>query len=147
LDDFDYKSLYPSIIAENNIAPNTMHGKILFDEQIDEKENRFNNDYFDRSVWFMEDLISGDVIDFCVRYLHMAGYEELYNDIIKYFHEIKNPVRGLRTFDSITGRFYLYNIINNQQKRQLYTLVDNTKKRQLIRLIERMPKYDKINDK
>ena len=72
LDDFDYKALYPSIIDENNMALNTQHGKVFFPERLDDKENRFNNDYFDRTVWFMEDLNSNNWIDFCERYLHLA---------------------------------------------------------------------------
>ena len=60
-----------------------------------------------------------------------------------YYTTIRNPIRGLRTFNSITGKFFLYNKINNENKRVLYRVVDNTKAREFIRTIERIPNYDK----
>ena len=129
------------------MAPNTMYGKVLFPEKIDDKEDRFNNAYFDRSVWFMEDLISGDVLDFCCRYLHFASYEELYDQIIRYFHEIKNPIRGLRLYDPVDGNLYMYHLVDNTKKRQLYSLVKPNQKRLLTIPIERMPRYYKNSNK
>ena len=147
LDDFDYKALYPSIIAQSNMAPTTMHGKIIFDEQLDPKENRFNNEYFDRSVWFIEDLVSRNVLDFCQRYLQMPSYEEMYDLIIKFFKEIQNPAGSFKYFDPITGKKFMYHLVNNSKKRQLYHLVDNTNKRNLIIIQERMPEYDASKNK
>jgi hypothetical protein len=72
-----YKALYPSIIDEGNMAPNTQHGKIFFPDILDPKENRFNNPYFDRTVWFIEDYVSHDRITFCSRYLNLAGYLDI----------------------------------------------------------------------
>ena len=103
LNDFDYSALYPSIIDENNMAPNTQHGKILFPEQLDPKENRFNNDYFDRGVWFIEDLVSNDRLNFCERYLHLANYEQMYDDIKEFFTTVKAPFAGLYDINTITG--------------------------------------------
>lgn len=89
--DFDYARLYPSIIEENNVAPFTQYGKIIIEEKINPNENQFNNPYFDRSVKFMEDYISGDVLNFCHRYLGYALYTEMISDIIEYFTTIRMP--------------------------------------------------------
>ena len=69
-----YKALYPSIIDENNMSADTMYGKILLPIQIDPKENRFNNDYFDRTVWMIEDYVSRNRLDFCNSYFNMGTY-------------------------------------------------------------------------
>ena len=129
------------------MSPTTMHGKIIFDEQIDPKENKFNNEYFDRSVWFIEDLVSHNVLDFCQRYLQMPSYEEMYDLIIKFFKEIQNPAGSFKYFDPITGKKFMYHLVNNSKKRQLYHLVDNTNKRNLIIIQERMPNYDASKNK
>ena len=129
LDDFDYKALYPSIIDENNMAPNTQHGKILLPEKIDPKENRFNNDYFDRAVWFSEDLVSGNRLDFCQRYLNLADYEEMYDDVIKYFTTIVMPCVALKQFDTITGKKILCFDIAPECKKRL--AIDSTHKKLL----------------
>ena len=147
-DDFDYARMYPSAMDENNMAPNTMHGKILFSEKIDKKENRFNNPYFDRSTWFVEDLVGKHVLDFCSRYLHLPTYVELFDDIIKYYHSIKNPKRGLRDINFHGIRIMYHILADNKQKRQMYTLNKNPKKKKpMIRLTGRMPKYDKNPNK
>ena len=142
LDDFDYKALYPSIIDENNMAPNTQHGKVFFPERLDDKENRFNNDYFDRTVWFMEDLNSHNWIDFCERYLHLAGYQQMYEDVIRYFTEVKNPARGLQHIDPNTGKRIMCRIINPEQKREMVHIVDPSKGRTMCVNQERIVPYD-----
>lgn len=126
LNDFDYKALYPSIIDENNVAPNTQHGKILLSEKLDPKENRFNNEYFDRTVWFIEDYVCDNAINFCERYLNLAGYEQMFDDIIEYFITIKHPSRGLRRFDPISGKRIMVNVVPNKENREMVRFVDNT---------------------
>ena len=141
--DEDFKALYPSIIHQNNMAPNTMHGKVFFPEQLDPKEDRFNNENFNRSIWFMEDLLSGDVIDFCVRYLSMAGYEELYDDIVRYYTTVANAYNGLFIANLLTHKRYMIsNIVDNTKKRPMMELVDNTKKRELMTIQEDMPRWN-----
>ena len=140
--DEDYSSLYPSIIEQNNMSPATMYGKILFDQQVDPKENRFNNPTFDRSLWFIEDLLTHNTIDFCHRYLSMPDYEEMYNLIIEYFRTVTNPMGRFILTDPIKGKRIMYHLINNKMKRQLYHLVDNSNKRNMVIRQERMPKYD-----
>lgn len=138
LDDFDYKALYPSIIDESNMAPNTQHGKILLPERLDGKENRFNNEYFDRSVWFIEDLVCNNRIDFCQRYLHLAGYEEMYDDVITYFTTKKNPAGRFRYSNTATGKRYMYHTVLNDQNRVMCTISNGSKRTMCVKA-DKMP--------
>lgn len=135
LDDFDYKALYPNTIDESNMAPNTQLGKIFFPEILDPKENRFNNAYFNRTVWFIEDYVCRDRINFCARYLHLASYLEMYYDIIKYFTEVENPARGLYHSDCISGNRIMCNIIPNNKRTMA---IINNNKRNMCNIQERM---------
>lgn len=147
LDDFDYAALYPNTIDENNMAPNTQYGKMLFPEQLDRKENRFNNDYFDRGVWFTEDLVSHDRLNFCERYLHLAGYEQMYDDIIEYFTTIMPPIRGLKDYDCVSGLKIMASIIPDNSKREMCTIVDPSEPKIMCRIVERkMPNGSNVNN-
>ena len=90
VDDFDYKSLYPSEMREFNMAPNTQIGKIIIDQKVRENENPFNNKYFTRAGYFIEDFHSGVFLEFAHRWLNLANYQELYNDVIDYFNNKAN---------------------------------------------------------
>lgn len=127
------------------MSPMTMYGKILLPEKLDIHENRFNNEYFDRQVYFMEDLISNDAITFCNRYLHLASYEEMYNDIINYYRTIKNPRRCLFTHDKATGLMIMCELVIPHQKRELCTLVDKSEPRVMCTITDRRPQYDLFN--
>ena len=137
--DFDYTALYPSIIEQSNMSPATMYGKILFDNILDPKENRYNNPYFDRSVWFMEDLLSNNTIDFCSRYLGMPDYEKMYDLIIEFFTMIKNPRRAFRYTDTLKGNRIMMHSVDNSKPKQMYHLIDKNEKRNMIIIQERMP--------
>lgn len=128
------------------MSPTTMHGKVFFPEIIDPKENRFNNSYFDRTVWFMEDLISHDRINFCVRYLNLAGYLDMYYDIIKYFTTIKAPMRGIYSSDTINGGRIMCNIVPNNSGRELVMIIDPTVGREMCYRQEKVSKFE-INNK
>ena len=129
LDDFDYTALYPSIIDENNMAPNTQVGKVLLPDRLDKNENRYNNDGFDRVVWFIEDYVSHDRLNFCQRYLRLASYEEMFDDIIEYFSTVKLPMRGIRAYDPLSGKRIMVNIAPSGEKHVMVSTVDNSNKR------------------
>lgn len=92
LDDFDYKSLYPSIARENNLAPNTIIAKCIIDKQVHEKENYSKNPLYDRGGAMFEDLASDNIIEFGERWLglptitKLMGYveEELASEGVTY---------------------------------------------------------------
>lgn len=127
------------------MAPNTQYGKVFFKEPLDSKENRFNNPYFDRTVWFIEDYVSHDRLNFCERYLHLAGYLEMYYDIINYFTTVKAPNMGLYSSDCISGKRYMCNIIPKNSKKQMVNIIDNRTGRQMCYIQERMKKFEVNN--
>lgn len=90
LDDFDFKSLYPSETLQHNIGINTQIGKIIIEQIVWANENMHNMDKYDRGGQFIEDLHSNNYIEFCKRWLHFAGYIEMMQDIIEYFTYIDN---------------------------------------------------------
>ena len=107
LDDFDYKSLYPSITSEFNMSRTTLIGHVNIPDKVYEFENRFRRDdvKWKREGQFMDDLQSHNWIEFFSRWFHFAGYEEMYDDIIEYFTTVRYP-SGIMTyhdFDDISG--------------------------------------------
>lgn len=84
LNDYDYKSLYPSIDRENNMAPNTQYGKIIIPNQIFEQENPFNMELYDRGAAYAEDLITHNWLTFCHRWFGLATYREFLEDFAEY---------------------------------------------------------------
>lgn len=85
LQDFDYKSLYPSIVLEFNIAPNTQIGRIDIPDKIYANENAFNNDKYFRGGEFIENMVCDNIIEFCHRWLHLANFKEALDDMNEYF--------------------------------------------------------------
>jgi hypothetical protein len=83
--DFDYKALYPSTAIQNNMGPNTQVGKIIIDTQTFAGENPFNNKFYDRGGQYLEDYTSGELLEFCHRWLGLASYRELLDDITEYY--------------------------------------------------------------
>lgn len=111
LDDFDYKSLYPSVMREFNIAPNTQIGKIIIDQEVHENENPFKYDKYCRSGQFLEDFRSGNIVEFCHRWLHLANYEEFLEDMKEYMdrygtinpHPMDNNLVHFHNNENIVG--------------------------------------------
>lgn len=142
LDDFDYKALYPSLMREFNTAPNTQIGKIILPYKVHDKEGHIPSDNFkfNRSREFSEDYTSKDWLEFCSRWLHLATYEELLDDIQEYLNNTiifdrKYSKEGLR----IAARRYDPNktVINIHE-----TDTTNPRKHVVCRLEER-PKNKK----
>lgn len=105
LDDYDYKSLYPSITRENNLAPNTIDAKIIIEDQVHDKENLFYNDLYDRGGQYIEDLISENYIEFAHRWLGFANIREMLEDIEEYFS--MNPFPNMVTPRQINEELFI----------------------------------------
>lgn len=94
--DYDYKALYPSITLENNMAPNTQIGKYELKDRISymEHHDMFTSDDSDakycRAGEFLENMMSGNHLEFCKRWLHLADYRELVDDMIEYFDNVNH---------------------------------------------------------
>jgi DNA polymerase elongation subunit (family B) len=90
LQDYDYKALYPSITLEFNIAPNTQIGKIEIPDKVYENENQYckseeDAQKYSRSGEFIENMVTDNEIEFCKRWFHLAGFNELLKDADEYF--------------------------------------------------------------
>jgi hypothetical protein len=83
--DFDFKALYPSEIHQNNIAPNTLIGKIEIDKKVYEHENVYNKELYVRGGEFIENMITDNYIEFCHRWFGLANFKEFINDMDEYF--------------------------------------------------------------
>lgn len=89
LQDYDYKSLYPSIILENNIAPNTQVGRVIIDEKVYDWENPYLYPDYCRGGDFVENLVCDNIIIFCNRWLHLANFKEFLEDFTEYMQKYK----------------------------------------------------------
>ena len=109
--DFDYKALYPSLMRENNIAPNTIIGMIQIPKKIYKDENPFHlpvgiyKNQFNRAETFVENFASHCYIEFGQRWFNLAGYEDMLDDILEYFTHIERPLYPLNMDLAQKGRF------------------------------------------
>lgn len=72
-------------MREFGIAPNTQIGKIEIENKVYDKENPFNYDKYCRSAQFLQDLYADNYIEFAERWFHLAGFEDMLNDMDEYF--------------------------------------------------------------
>ena len=79
--------MYPSIILENNIAPNTQIGRIIIDETVYKGENAYNNPKYSRGGEFIENMVTDNHIEFCKRWFHLAGFKEILQDMQEYYQK------------------------------------------------------------
>lgn len=89
--DYDYKSLYPSIMAEFNIAPNTQIGRIEIPEKVYEDENAWYYKKYSRSGEFIENLVTDNPVEFAHRWLHLANFNEMIEDMNEFYSVDNNP--------------------------------------------------------
>lgn len=85
--DFDFKALYPSIIGECNIAPNTQIGRIIIPDKIYALENMYNIEEgkYSRSGEFIENMVTDNIIEFCHRWFHLENIKEFIGTIDEYY--------------------------------------------------------------
>ena len=109
-----YKSLYPSITLEFNIAPNTQIGRIVIPNKVYDHENVYGIEEgkYSRSGEFIENMVTDNVIEFCKRWFKLAGVQEFLEDIDEFYED-----RNL-------GRFS--NLVNAGFKEQPLIPVANT---------------------
>lgn len=96
--DFDYSSLYPSILRQFNVAPNTMIGLLIIDAKVHNKENRRRSDTWTRAGAFMEDFQSQVWLEVNSRWFNLSDYTTLYHEVEEFFTKIMQSQRGLRLY-------------------------------------------------
>ena len=79
--------MYPSVINENNIAPNTQIGRIEIDEKVYAGENAYKYELYSRGGEFVENLVTDNHIEFCHRWFGLASVEEFISDMDEYYME------------------------------------------------------------
>ena len=97
--DFDYSSLYPSIMREFLIFAYNMIGKIKILEQVYPNENRCKIETWTRAGAFAEDINSQMFIAFCSRWLRVGSYDTLYDDLVEFFTCLSNTTNGLSYYN------------------------------------------------
>lgn len=141
LDDFDFKSLYPSLIHQFNLALNTMIGKIIIDDKVYDKENEFNLKIFDRGSKFIEDYITQNILIFCSRWLNLANYNELCDDVEEYIHS--NTLYNNRLYD-YNGNLIPIKLLDDSNKLNEHILFNN--ENYLRNVIHFINKDEEINN-
>ena len=96
-----YKSLYPSIDREFNMAPNTIIGYIKTDPAVNATNSMFL-DSANESVGgrFLEDFQSHNWLEFSTRWFNLADYGSMIKDIEEYYTLYRNPARPLRLYNT-----------------------------------------------
>ena len=90
--DYDFKSLYPSIMGEDNIAPNTQIGKIEIDHKVYDNENAYGieEEKYSRGGEFIENMVTDNHVEFCHRWFHLANFEEIIDDIDEFYRQVND---------------------------------------------------------
>lgn len=94
--DFDYSSLYPSIIRQFNIIASSQIGLVIINQQVHKKENQRKLGFWTRGGAFVRDIQSHVWLEVCHRWFGLADYTELYHEVEDFFKNIMNPLNGLR---------------------------------------------------
>ena len=90
--DFDYKSLYPSIAREHNMAPNTQVGKLVIPSPVYDNENPFKYEFYYRGGRFIMDFNNGNYLEFGKRWFHLASIREFIDDCNEFFSKYRLPM-------------------------------------------------------
>lgn len=80
-----FKALYPSVIHENNIAPNTQIGKIEIDQPVYQNENPYKYELYNRGGDFIEHMVTDNFIQFAHRWFYLANFKEFLADMDEYY--------------------------------------------------------------
>jgi len=72
--DMDFSALYPSIIECFNIAPDAIDTKLYY-----MKKNKDTKEFEDITSEFMDDLLSRDAINFCMKYYNFPSPNEIFD--------------------------------------------------------------------
>lgn len=139
LDDYDYSSLYPSIMREFNMSQSTQIGRIDIKDKIYMNENPFNSKYYIRGGAFIEDFHSKNYLEFGHRWLNLSGYSDLYKEVIEYFTTVKRSVNPVVMYNENGTRNLLRNV--SGLKRDLLVKANDNSFRPLLVKRIKTPEY------
>ena len=89
-------------MGEFNIAPNTQIGRIDIDHVVYKNENTYKLDKYSRGGEFIDNLVSDNLIEFCKRWLHLAGINEFLEDMREYESQLLYNAQ-YRRFNNLEG--------------------------------------------
>ena len=138
-DDFDFKALYPSTTREHNMAPDTIVGKIFIDEPVHKLENPYHEEMYDRGGQYIEDLVTGNALEFGRRWLHLANFKELLEDIEEYFRThitIDGTLYNMYTSNGMIKPFALLPDLDTTEKIKPFYMLEEGEMIKPMRLIE-----------
>lgn len=90
--DYDYKAMYPNIMAENNIAPFTQIGKAILYRANYVLEPYNRTVYYSTEGRYMDNLCTQNDLLVGSRYFNLAGFKLLLDDAYEYM--ANNPTYG-----------------------------------------------------
>lgn len=70
------------------MATENQIGKIIIDHPLHDRDNHFGDPRYNRGGAFIEDFQPHLWLEFCERWLHLAGYADLVDDIKEYYNTI-----------------------------------------------------------
>ena len=109
-DDFDYASLYPSILRQFNVAGHTQIGMIQIPDKIHDKEDRLHSEHWSRGGTFIEDFQSHVWLETASRWFNLPDYEKMVN-YIKYMYMHTVRPSNMFEFENSQGTLYFPVII------------------------------------
>jgi hypothetical protein len=150
--DFDFASLYPNIILENNMSPNTQIGRVIIEDPENPNKSFSLNEHRDmfeteedegikyvRGGEFIDNLITGNILEFCRRWLGLGDIYDVLDDITEYYNY--NAYYGMRLNGYNDGVYF-----TKESKLEGLTFFDNMEynsSRQGLYFYNGMERYNK----
>lgn len=121
------------------MAPNTQIGKIKLPYKVHDKEGYLPSESFkfNRSREFSEDFTSKDWLEFGSRWLHLATYAELLDDIEEY---IQNEIIYVRQYSKEGLRIPVRRLDDNKPLVYANQRDINNPRKHVVCRLESMPK-------
>jgi len=98
-----YKSLYPSLIRQFNLAAHTQVGMLIIPDKIYALENKMHSSTYTRGGAFFEDFAVQNWLDIGSRWFGLMNYEQLVYFVHKVCMEEIKPRNYLIGFENTTG--------------------------------------------
>lgn len=123
------------------MSPNTQLGKIKLPYKVHNKEGHLPSDNFkfNRSREFAEDFTSKDWLEFGSRWLHLATYEELLDDIEEY---LRTQVIFVKRYSKEGLRIPVRRYDPNKEVVYSNQVDINSPRRYVVHRLEQMPEKE-----